>query len=603
MNPRLPFLLLPVLLATPYDAPAAAAPDKPNIIVIFTDDHGWADLGCQEVRKDLRTPHLDSLAAGGLRASNGYVTAPQCVPSRGGLLTGIHQQRFRLESNKEPLNGFNQQQTIASRLQKAGYATGMSGKWHLGPENEIVQHGFHDVFCTQSASGVNLRGWANFDLDGQTIPGAPLQRPGVYHLEANAAAATAFIKRHAREPFFFYLAFRGPHTPLDAPGRYTSRFPGPMPERRRLALAMLSAIDDGVGRILATLREHGLEEKTLIFFMGDNGAPLKMTMEDSPPDRDHGGWDGSLNAPMNGEKGMLSEGGIRVPWLACWKGRIPAGQVYPHPVISLDVAATAAALAGLPPDPALDGVNLLPFFTGQIQSPPHEALHWRWIAQSAIREGDWKLLLGGARSYLFHLGKDPGEQHNLMAQHPDIAARLRARLETWSASLQPPGLQVDEMSPVWDRHFDFFLEGKPAQLTSPKEEAANWSPRNATAALRDGALIVTPEPQGSPKCFLACSRMSLAGPARATIRLRSAGGGPAGLSWRLEGQKDFLPRQSIAFPVPAAPDWQELQTEIPATGRIIHLRFFLPPGETAIQRIEIKSGDGSSGQAWNFASP
>ena len=268
----------------------------------------------------------------------------------------------------------------------------------------------------------------------------------------------AFIKRHKAEPFFFYLAYRAPHVPLDATKKYLDRFPGEMPERRRQCLAMLSAVDDGVGQVMATLRQNGLEENTLIFFMGDNGAPLKIKKEDAPGGGP--GWDGSLNAPMNGEKGMLSEGGIREPWLAYWKGHIPAGQVYDKPVISLDIAATAVALAGLQSDPVLDGVNLMPFFTGENKAAPHDTLYWRWGAQSAIRENKWKLLVGGRRSYLYDLDTDSGEKHNLLNDHPGIAQRLRTKLEAWASELQPPGINITPMALTWEQYFDFYLDGK-----------------------------------------------------------------------------------------------------------------------------------------------
>jgi uncharacterized sulfatase len=419
---------------------ASAQTSKPNLIVIFTDDHGWADLGAQGVGQDTRTPHLDALAAGGLRAINGYVTAPQCVPSRAGLLSGRYQNRFGVEANGEPIGPFDQERTIAERLQAAGYATGMAGKWHLGIDERITDHGFDKVFFKHS----NAAGFWNMDLAGNDLE--PQQQPGGgYHLDLISNFACAFIRRYHQQPFYFYLACRAPHTPLDAPTQYTSRFPGEMPERRRQALAMISAIDDGVGRIVETLRELQLEERTMIVFMGDNGAPLKIHMIDSPLHGDAGGWDGSINAPLNGEKGTLMEGGIRTPWLAYWKGTIPGGQVYAHPVISLDVAATAVAMAGLDPDPKLDGVNLLPFFTGQDASAPHDALYWRWVAQAAIREGNWKLLVGGRHSYLFDLASDPGETRNWIDQEPEIAQRLRQRLETWASGLQPPGLATKPM--------------------------------------------------------------------------------------------------------------------------------------------------------------
>jgi uncharacterized sulfatase len=255
--------------------------------------------------------------------------------------------------------------------------------------------------------------------------------------------------------------------PLDATQKYLDRFPGEMPERRRQCLAMMSAVDDGVGQVMDTLRANKLEENTLIFFMGDNGAPLKITKEDAPGGG--AGWDGSLNEPMNGEKGMLSEGGIRVPWLAYWKGRIPAGQVYQQPVVSYDIASTAVALAGLPHDDKLDGVNLIPFFSGENKAAPHRTICWRWVAQAAIREGKWKLLIGGERSYLYDLEADPSEKHSLLAQQPELARQLRSKLQAWSQELQPPGLTTKGMAKTWEQYYDFYLDGKPA----PKETVFN----------------------------------------------------------------------------------------------------------------------------------
>lgn len=572
---------------------------KPNLIVIFTDDHGWADLGAQGVRQDVRTPHLDALAAGGVRAANGYVTAPQCVPSRGGLLTGRFQGRFNLDSNASLLDGFNRQTTIATRLQKAGYATGMSGKWHLGPLEEITRHGFADVFCNQGPGG---RAWANFDLEGNTIPGAVVPCP-LYHLEANAAAACAFIKRHHDRPFFFYLAFRAPHTPLDAPPKYTGRFPGPMPERRRQALAMISAIDDGVGRVMQTLGEHDLEQRTLLFFMGDNGAPLKIHKIDSPLQGDPGGWDGSLNEPLNGEKGMLSEGGIRVPWLAYWKGTIPAGQVYEHPVISLDVAATAAALAGIETGPGeLDGVNLLPYFQGEIKTPPHEALMWRWTAQSAVRTGQWKLLRGGEREYLYDLTADPGEKHNLAARYPDIAGRLRAKLTAWCAELDPPGLALGPMAPVWNAYFDYYLEGKPFVPFAAKAAASEfqgWLARNGTLAVTDGALQLTRVrgPDAKP-AFLVRSSFQAAGPVAAKLSLKTSTAGQAAIAWRTSEQKDFAPENRIVFPIAASDDWQSCEVKLPVTGTLIHLRLHLPGPSALVRQFELLPATGKPLLLW-----
>jgi uncharacterized sulfatase len=445
---------------------AASAKDaQPNILVIYTDDHGYADLSCQGVCTDVQTPNLDRLALGGVRMTDGHSTAPQCVPSRCGLMTGQYQNKLGVESNeqfKQPggLDGFNKALTIAERLKAAGYATGMAGKWHLGPEKEIVSHGFDQVFYKHSSRP----GYANFNLEGRDVPAGP-ENTELYHLDACSAAACAFIKRYQDKPFFFYLAYRAPHVPLDPPEKYLSRFKGPMPECRRRALAMLSAVDDGVGQIVQTLRDLKLEEKTLIFVIGDNGAPLKISKPDKPDDI---GWDGSLNDPMNGEKGMLTEGGMRVPFLVYWKGVIPGGQVYTNPVISLDVAASAVALAGLPQDPVLDGVNLIPYLTGQKTGVPHEALYWRWSGQSAIRKGPWKYLNAGNREYLFDMTNDFQEKHNLIAQKPELARELRTQLQTWGETLQPPGLDTQKISTQAQEYFDYYLDGKsvtPAPVT------------------------------------------------------------------------------------------------------------------------------------------
>lgn len=438
---------------------------KPNIIVIFTDDQGFADLGVQGQVDDIRTPHIDQLAGNGVRMTAGYVTAPQCIPSRAGLMSGRYQQRFGVDHNGSipmPL----EEVLLPERLREAGYITGMTGKWHLDPNHVQLpwirenlpeldhkqklepgdippakkmpyfpsERGFDEYFYGQ----IN-RYWANYDLEGKTIQPQWRNEEG-YRLDLQTEAALAFIERNHDRPFFFYLPYFAPHVPLDATEKYLSRFPGKMPERRRYCLAMMSAIDDGVGQIMEALKKHDIEENTLIFFISDNGAPLKITKEDIPISFQGGAWDGSLNDPFVGEKGMISEGGIRVPFIVSWPAKLPKGKVYKEPVISLDVAATAVALAGLETPPELDGVNLIPYLTGARKGSPHEALFWRFWDQSAVRMGKWKFLKAGESEWLFNMKSKKQERKNRLDKHPDKAKELKARLVEWAATLHTPGV-------------------------------------------------------------------------------------------------------------------------------------------------------------------
>jgi arylsulfatase A-like enzyme len=437
---------------------------RPNIIVIFTDDHGYADLGIQNQLNDIDTPNIDELAKNGVRMTSGYVTAPQCTPSRAGLMTGRYQQRFGLEENGTiplPLT----ETIIAQRLKKAGYVTGMTGKWDLEPH--ISQQEWIGIYFQALAGKIVLpfsiqlpymtseRGfdqvyqgnmgayWANYDLQGNRVRKQRI-RNNRFRLDVQTDAALAFIKRNHEKPFFFYLAYFGPHVPLEATEKYLSRFPGDMPERRRYALAMLSAIDDGVGRIKDTLKEHHIFDNTIIFFISDNGAPLKITMEDKPISFKGGAWDGSLNTPYVGEKGMLSEGGIRVPFIISWPNGLPKGLEYHKPVSSLDVAATSIAIAGLESTKELDGVNLIPFLNGAKRGEPHKALYWRFWNQSAIRVGNWKFLKAGKREFLFNVSTDDHETNNLIRQNSRKAKAMKKKLEKWSQELLPPGLPEKE---------------------------------------------------------------------------------------------------------------------------------------------------------------
>ena len=457
---------------------------QPNIIVVFTDDHGWADLGVHGVVDDISTPHLDEMARSGIRFNSGYITAPQCIPSRAGIISGAYQQSFGVDDNRYspmPIDVL----TVPERLQRVGYTTGMVGKWHLDPnvaseewllrntydgitlppQNErriplkdlvpfrAGNQGFTDFF-----DGYFYSYWANYDLEGKRLNpnGERVEIEVRDRLDIQSDAALAFIEHNKEAPFFLYLAYFAPHVPLESSEKYLSRFPGEMPERRRYALAMISAVDEGVGRIRAQLREEGLLDDTLIFFIGDNGAPLKITMEDIPLSFKGGAWDGSMNTPLNGEKGMLSEGGVRVPFLMSWPAQIAPKQVSDVPVSSLDVGVTAVELAGLERDDALDGENILELLQDD-RLASERPLYWRFWNQAAIRVGDWKYLRAGTHEFLFDLKSDKEEAHNLMTQQPERAAELKSLWEDWNAELVRPfegaNGRMNDQEQKWYAHY------------------------------------------------------------------------------------------------------------------------------------------------------
>jgi arylsulfatase A-like enzyme len=480
---RMLVLLLAVLFADPHVfAVDRQASSKPNVIVILTDDQGWSDLGCQGVQTDVKTPHIDALAARGVRCSAGYVTAPQCSPSRAGLITGRHQQRWGIDTIPDmPLP--TEAVTIAERLQPLGYRTGFVGKWHLEPNvtcvdwirrelpemagkprnqvripwNKIQPYspqaqGFDEYFWGELR---NYRANYEFARNGsEEVPNAgwkptPLLsqmkqiQNNDFRIDVQTEAAVTFIKRNHASPFYLQLNYYGPHTPLEATQKYLDRFPQEMPTRRRYALAMLAAIDDGVGRVVEELTKHKLLDNTLIVMTSDNGAPLKMTKPDSPIDNDAGGWDGSLNEPWVGEKGMLSEGGIRVPMIWSLPSQLPSGKIYDWPVSTMDIAPSVFKLAGGNLNEAknqFDGIDLIAALN-DIQNPSTRTLYFRFWDQAALRQGKWKyIFVGDGQRYLFDLEGDQHERTNLHDQHPELAARLHEELKAWCADMKPAQL-------------------------------------------------------------------------------------------------------------------------------------------------------------------
>ncbi|WP_297337603.1 sulfatase-like hydrolase/transferase [Algoriphagus sp.] len=440
MNYIKAFLFLFVALAIP----AFGQQSPPNVVIILTDDQGYADVGFNG-STEIPTPNIDRIAKNGTVFTNGYVSFAVCGPSRAGLITGRYQDRFGFSRNplmapKDSTMGLPQsEETMAELLKKAGYRTGVLGKWHLGahPSQRPNQRGFDEFYgflsgghryfseeyTFQDLSEIS----AQFDAyRTKLLRNEERVEETEYLTDALSREAVSFVERNQNQPFFLYLAYNAPHAPMQAIPKYLDRFPTIPDPKRRTYAAMVSAVDDGVGDLLDKIEELGLTENTLIFFLSDNGGPTKDNA--------------SSNAPLRGFKGDFFEGGIRVPFAVQWKGKIPSGASYEYPVISLDIFATAAALASVNPKNELDGVNLIPYLTGKNSGRPHEALYWRNYdaKRFAIRHLDQKLITLPDRVFQFDLDSDWSEKLNLEQKNLSLSERLRGLIETWNETLELP---------------------------------------------------------------------------------------------------------------------------------------------------------------------
>jgi arylsulfatase A-like enzyme len=457
-------------------APSTAAARQPNIIVLFADDLGYGELSCQG-NPQIPTPHIDSIAANGVRFTAGYVAGPNCSPSRAGLLTGRTPTRFGYEFN--PTGALNEEPgfglpvaevTIAETLQSAGYTTGLIGKWHQGGTAKYhpFRHGFDEFFgftheghyfVPPPYKGVTTmlrrktlpnglkgrwignKGLIYTDHMGGNEPdydaNNPITRGGQpvveteYLTDALTREAVDFIDRHDDKPFFLCVAYNAVHSPLQGADAYMKKFSHIEDIHRRIFAAMLANMDDSVGAVMKQLRKSGLEENTLVFFLSDNGGPTRELT--------------SSNLPLRGSKGQMYEGAIRVPYMLQWKGKVPAGKVYEKPVSSFDIYATATANANVKAPAKVEGVNLLPYISGEKTTAPHKTLFWRQGGKTAIRHGDWKLMrmgkrfdAGNAKWELYDLANDISEETNLATTSPKKLAELIAVWEKLNSEMREP---------------------------------------------------------------------------------------------------------------------------------------------------------------------
>ena len=450
------FLLLTAVAAIGGARAADPAP-RPNIVFILSDDQGFADIGYRST--EVKTPHLDRLAAAGVRLEQFYVQ-PVCTPTRAALMTGLYPMRLGLQLGvikPESVHGLPlSARTLPQALREAGYVTAIAGKWHLGngaPEYLPTargfdrQYGFYlgmtDYFTHERDGGLD---WHRNDR--------ALREEG-YATDLIAKEAVATIEEHGGgpRPFFLYVAFNAPHTPLQATEAWLEKFAHIADKKRRTHVAMIAHMDDAIGRIVAALERKQLRDSTLIVFSSDNGA--------NTPVGD--------NTPFRDQKGSVYEGGVRVPAFAVWPGRLPAGQQVQQPLHMADWHPTLLRLAGARPASALDGRDLWPALTQPKPAPVHEEILINAApGTGALRRGDWKLVVNGQLRFkggtpppsfawadllkesklppedaarqqieLFNLADDPGEARNLAATHPDIVRELMARYERHTREAAP----------------------------------------------------------------------------------------------------------------------------------------------------------------------
>jgi arylsulfatase A-like enzyme len=436
-------LLFTGLLA--YSSTSLAS-EKPNFIVILTDDQGYADVGFNG-SDDIITPNIDRIANEGTRFTNGYVTYAVCGPSRAGLLTGRYQGRFGFGRNPiiDPSDATSglplEEQMISEVLKPVGYTSSIIGKWHMGthekfrPNKRGFDHfygflsGGHKYFpedLTIDSIENAKKDWSWYNT--KIMENDKRVEIDEYLTDELSNEAVKFIEREQDKPFFLYLAYNAPHTPLQASQEYLDRNTHIKDKKRRTYAAMVTAVDDGVGRILAKLKQLGLDNNTMVFFLSDNGGAKN-------------------NASDNGElrnfKGSNFEGGIHVPFAVRWPGKVPAGMDYQKPVSSLDILATFADITKAPiaKERPLDGVNLMPFITGENKGTPHDVLFWRAFDQGtlATRRGDSKVINSDRDGdHLYDLADDLSEQNNLLKAKPKLYQQQLEEVKAWEKGLIDP---------------------------------------------------------------------------------------------------------------------------------------------------------------------
>ena len=423
------------------------ASSSPNIIIILTDDLGYNDVGFNGC-KDIPTPNIDKIASQGVKFTNAYVSYAVCGPSRAGLITGRYQDRFGFGRNplfapNDPNMGLPlEEETLAEALKQGHYKSVAIGKWHLGAHESLrpLKRGFDDFYGFLSGGHQYFpEMWTlndeyevkeQFDAyKTKLLRNNDRIEEKEYLTDALSREAVNYIKKYKDEPFFIYLAYNAPHTPLQATEKYLKRFEDIKDPRRKIYAAMVSAVDDGVGAIHDTLEELGLTENTIICFLSDNGGPEKINA--------------SNNGILRGGKGDVFEGGIHVPFAMKWPAKIPKDITYDAPIISLDLFSTIIAQSSIPihSKNELDGINLLPYIVGEKNGVPHDYLFWRKFDQNnvACRNSNGnKMIVSKDQQILFNLKDDISEKNNLIEKDFDMFQKLQSNYQNWNSQMLDP---------------------------------------------------------------------------------------------------------------------------------------------------------------------
>lgn len=419
----------------------SAAADPPNVVVILTDDQGYADISLNPRHpKEVSTPNMDALAKDGVTFSQAYTSGSVCSPTRAGLMLGRYQQRAGVYSAGDGGRGFDPKLPIFPSFLPEQYVSTAIGKWHLGLDADYpelkwhaLNRGFDECYKFMGRGGhdyFNLRS----DAEGKFLHPIYRNKKRIndkgYLTDRLSEEAVVFIDRNKSRPFFLYLAYNAVHAPPQAPQdtieQYRKRFPD-ISEKRVILMAMLKHLDDGVGKVVAKLKQEKLFDNTILFFLTDNGGSKAMSAN---------------NTPLRGFKGSLYEGGIRTPFIVSWPARFSGGRSINTPVISLDILPTVLDAVGVSPrtDNSFDGKSLLPLLTGRNTSH-HDTLYWSEGGDSgewAVRGGDWKLHTVKDQQQLFNLADDPGEKVNLAAKHPEQVKALNTAFDKWIEQMVDP---------------------------------------------------------------------------------------------------------------------------------------------------------------------